>query len=128
MRIERLTPVLIVDEVEPCIEFWKARGFEATTTVPEGGRIGFAMLTRAGIELRYQSVASVARDVPAVLERCEGTWRTAVCSEVDDIESAASNLSGVDTVVPRRQTFYGTQEIIVRDPAGNVVSFAQFLP
>jgi len=29
-------------------------------------------------------------------------------------------------VVPRRQTFYGTDELIVRDPAGNTITFARF--
>ena len=31
-------------------------------------------------------------------------------------------------VVPRRTTFYGADELIVKEPAGNVVTFAQFAP
>jgi hypothetical protein len=29
-------------------------------------------------------------------------------------------------VVPERNTFYGTREIAVREPGGNVVTFAEF--
>jgi len=29
-------------------------------------------------------------------------------------------------VIPRRTTFYGADELIVREPGGNVVTFAQF--
>jgi hypothetical protein len=35
-------------------------------------------------------------------------------------------LEGVEPVIPRRTTFYGADELIVREPAGNVVTFAQF--
>lgn len=31
----------------------------------------------------------------------------------------------VDNVSPRRSTFYGMDEIIVREPGGNVVTFAE---
>jgi hypothetical protein len=32
----------------------------------------------------------------------------------------------VTPIVPRRTTFYGSQELIVREPGGNAVTFAQF--
>jgi hypothetical protein len=31
-----------------------------------------------------------------------------------------------ELLVPRRKTFYGAEEIFVREPGGNVVGFAQF--
>lgn len=37
-------------------------------------------------------------------------------------------LAGVDPVVPRRKTFYGADEVFVREPAGNVIGFAAFPP
>jgi len=45
--------------------------------------------------------------------------------EVSDIESVVRALEGVDVVVPRRQTFYGMDEIGVREPGGHIVMFAQ---
>src|SRR4051812_48646825 len=64
--LKSLTPVLIVDEVEPCAEFWTSRvGFEQTTQVPgDDGKVVFAILHKDGIELMYQTKASVAADSP----------------------------------------------------------------
>lgn len=127
MRLKKATAVLVVDELEPCVEFWTKRlGFEMTSSVPEGDRLGFAILTRDGVELMYQSVASVAQDVPAILDGGAAARRSVLFIEVDDIEGIARALEGVAHLVPRRKTFYGADEIIVTDPAGNVLTFAQF--
>lgn len=45
--------------------------------------------------------------------------------DIDAIENAVKN-AGAEVLVPRRTTFYGSTEIFVREPAGNVVGFAQF--
>ena len=37
MNMKRITPVLYVHEIEPCVEFWVNRlGFEKTVEVPDG--------------------------------------------------------------------------------------------
>ena len=46
--------------------------------------------------------------------------------EVDDLNAVEKALKGVQPVVPRRTTFYGADELIVKDPAGNHVTFAEF--
>jgi hypothetical protein len=46
--------------------------------------------------------------------------------EVDDIDETQQALDGIDHVIPRRTTFYGATEIVVREPAGNTIVFAQF--
>ena len=45
---------------------------------------------------------------------------------MDDLDAVEQALQGVTPVVPRRKTFYGADELIVREPAGNAVTFAQF--
>ena len=63
MTVKKLTPVLLVDEVEPCVRFWKERlGFEVAIEVPLGNQMGFVSLQKAGVELMYQSYASVEKD------------------------------------------------------------------
>jgi hypothetical protein len=63
MAIKKITPVLLVDEVEPCVRFWKERlSFEVVIEVPEGEKIGFVSLQKAGVELMYQSYASLEKD------------------------------------------------------------------
>jgi hypothetical protein len=123
--MKKLTPVLMVDAIEPCLSFWVDRlGFEKTVEIPEGDRLGFVILAKNGIELMYQSWDSVVHDVPGVAASPRG-WSTALFLEVGDVEIIAQALQGLEIVVPRRTTFYGMDEIGVREPSGAVVIFAQ---
>jgi uncharacterized glyoxalase superfamily protein PhnB len=125
MKISRLTPVLMVEAIEPVLDFWIDRlGFTRTTEVPHEGRLGFVILEKDGIEIMYQTRASVAADIaPLAVSPMKGTF---LFMEVDDLGAIEKALKGVTPVVPRRTTFYGADELIVREPAGNVVTFAQF--
>src|SRR4030095_4825491 len=120
-----LTPVLVVDSIEPVLPFWVDKlGFTKAAEVPDGDALGFVILERDGIQIMYQPRASVVADVPPVADSpLRGTF---VFLEVDDLNAIARALDGVTPVVPRRKTFYGSEELIVREPAGNVVTFAQF--
>jgi hypothetical protein len=68
-----------------------------------------------------QSRASVAADVAGV---DPDGFRAALYIEVDQLAPIRKALAGWPPVVPERTTFYGAREIIVRDPAGNLISFA----
>ncbi len=125
MKVNKLTPVLIVETIEPCLSFWIDRlGFTKTVEVPDGDRLGFVILVRDGVEVMYQTRASVRGDVPALADTpARGNM---LYFEVDDLDAIESALAGLTPIVPRRTTFYGAQEIIVQEPAGNAVAFAQF--
>ncbi len=50
--VKRLTPILVVEEIEPCLNLWVDRlGFEKTMEVPEGDKLGFVGLVRDGKEI-----------------------------------------------------------------------------
>jgi catechol 2,3-dioxygenase-like lactoylglutathione lyase family enzyme len=124
--MKKLTPILYVDRIEPAIPFWVDRlGFERGAEVPHEDHLGFLILEKDGVEVMYQSRASVQADAPALAERMpmEGSF---LFIEVDDLDAVERALADVERVVPRRQTPYGAQEIYVREPAGNLVGFAQF--
>lgn len=123
--MKKLTPVLFVEEIEPVLSFWTERlGFEKTAEVPEGDRLGFVILRRGPVELMYQTRASVQNDVPELAGTpMKGSF---LFFEVEDLDFVERALEGVRPVTPRRTTFYGADELIVREPAGNVVTFAQF--
>ena len=122
--VKKLTPVLYVTEIEPCLELWVDRlGFKKTIEMPEGARLGFVGLSKGKIEVMYQTMESVAKDVPAFASRSPG--QTNLFIEVEDIDAVETALKGANIVVPRRKTFYGSTEVGVMDPAGNVVLFAQ---
>lgn len=123
--MKKLTPVLCVEEIEPALPFWVDRlGFEKTTEMPHGDRLGFVILQKGGVEIMYQSRESVQADVPEAAGMPAGGSMLFV--QVDDLDAVERALEGIEPVTPRRTTFYGSEELIVREPAGNVVNFAQF--
>ena len=125
--LKRLTPVLIVDQVEPCLGFWTERfGFALENKVPgPDGRLVFASVQKDGIEVMYQSRASVAADLPEAAKDLHG-HSTALFLTVEDLDAVEQALAGAPVLKPRHKTFYGSTEIYVREPGGNTVGFAQF--
>ena len=125
ITMKKLTPVLVVDEIEPCLPFWVERlGFERTAEVPEGSKLGFVILTRDDVEVMYQTRESVAKDIPAMVPE-RGGHPIGLFVVVSDVAGVERALEGFDVIVPRRKTFYGMDEIGVREPGGNPVIFAQ---
>ena len=125
--IKKATPVLIVDRIEPLLPLWDALGFARAAEVPHGDVLGFVILTRDGVELMHQTFDSIRGDEAKVLEGSRAIGAAAVFIEVDDIEALAAQIpSGTDVIVARRKTFYGSTETVIRDSAGNVITFAQF--
>jgi len=117
----KLTPVLIVEEIEKSLPFWMDRmGFAKTVEVPDAERLGFVILARDGAEVMLQSLASAEKDEP----KFAGVNRTALFIEVDDFEDVRKRLDGYPVVMNERTTFYGMREIGVFEPNGNTVVFA----
>ena len=125
--LKQLTPVLIVDAVEPCIKFWTDRlGFAINNKVPgEDGKLIFASVEKGGIEIMYQTRASVLSEDPSAAHDLTG-HSVALFITVADLDSVEKSLAGAPVVKPRHDTFYGSTEIYVKEPGGNTVGFAQF--
>jgi hypothetical protein len=122
--MKKLTPVIMVDAIEPCLPFWERLGFVKTAEVPEGDRLGFVILVKDSVEVMYQTHESVQKDAAGLVPRAHGHG-AGFFIEVSDIVSVQRALDGIEVVVPRRQTFYGMDEIGVREPGGHTVMFAQ---
>ena len=123
---KQLTPVLVVDEIEPVLPFWSALGFTRVTEVPEGDRLGFVILQRDDVEVMYQTFKSVEKDEPRSLKGKRALGAAALFIAVDRLDDVAKLVpQGTDIIEHRRETFYGSTEMIVRDAAGNVITFAE---
>jgi len=122
---KKLTPVLMVDAIEPCLSLWIDRlGWTKTVEVPEADKLGFVILAKDGVEVMYQTYASVEKDIGKPMKRAAGT-SVALFLEVSDIDAIEKQLSGVPLVLPRRRTFYGMDEVGVAEAGGHTVVFAQ---
>lgn len=115
MAVQKLTPVMIVDAIEPLLPFWEASGFGCVATVPHGDALGFVILVSSGgAELMLQSRASVIEDLgladpPSV----------ALYTHVDTLDDVPG-----EVLIARRTTFYGAVETWVWDPGRGLVGFA----
>ena len=129
--MKKVTPLLTVESIEPCLPFWTEKvGMQVTVTVPHGDAIGFAILQKGDVEIMYQSRASIDADLgtsgaPKNLGRELSGSTSALFVEVESLDELLDAL-GDDTevLVPRRKTFYGMDELFVRPPCGTVVGFA----
>ncbi len=124
-RTRKITTVLPVEAIEPCLPFWEAIGFKVTVDLPQGEALGFVILSDGSTEVMYQSFASIAEDVPAIAEAAR-RGHAFLFVEVDDIDAVERALAGQPVVLPRRTTFYGATEIGYREPGGHYVTFARF--
>lgn len=125
ITIKRITPILFAQEIEPCIEFWTERlGFQKTVEVPEGDKTGFAILEKDGLELMYQSYASVEKDNATTAELAR-KGPTFLYIDVDDLSRALAATKGAEIAMPERSTFYGSKEFGIKDPVGHWIIFAQ---
>jgi len=125
--LQHLTPVLVVDEVEPCIRFWTDRlGFTAENQVPgDNGKLVFASVKAGDVEVMYQTRASVLEERPDAPDELAG-HSIVLFITVDDLDRIEGAVSGAAVVKPRHDTFYGSTELYVKEPGGNVVGFAEF--
>jgi catechol 2,3-dioxygenase-like lactoylglutathione lyase family enzyme len=120
----KITAILIVDEIEKSLPFWVDRmGFTKTVDVPEGDRLGFAIVVRDGAELMLQTVESIRKDVPQFLPKAQSN-NVGLFIEVEDFADVLKRLEGYPIALPERTTFYGMREIGVHEPSGHTVVFA----
>ena len=125
--LKQLTPVLVVDAVEPGIQFWVDRfGFKITNQVPgPDGKLVFASVQFEDIEIMYQTRASVMEDQPSSVGDLNG-HSIALFVTVANLDMIEKAVEGAPVVKPRHKTFYGSEEIYVKEPGGNTVGFAKF--
>jgi uncharacterized glyoxalase superfamily protein PhnB len=126
MNVKRITPVLLVNEIEPLLPFWVDRlGFERTIEVPDGNRLGFVTFQKGSAEVMYQTYSSVEKDAPPSMSAFARKGPTYLYMEVDDLDAVLAAMKDVKIVMPVRTAFYGMREFGVQDPGGHFITFAQ---
>lgn len=127
--VKKMTPILVVEDIEPSIGFWVDRlGFEKTMEVPEGDKLGFAAFAKDGLEVMYQTHASIAKEVATAglheyLKTAGGP--SVLFMEVESLEEIRKKVEGLEILVPHRETFYGSKELWLKEPGGHIIGFAE---
>ena len=126
MNVKRITPVLLVKEIEPLLPFWMdCLGFQKTIEVPEGNKLGFVTFQKDSTEVMYQTYSSVEKDAPKEVSSTAGKGPTYLYMEVDNLDAVLAAMKDVHVVMPVRTAFYGMKEFTVEDPGGHFITFAQ---
>jgi len=122
--INKSTPILHVEAVEPGLKFWTERfGFQTTIQVPEGDHLGFAALDNGTVELMYQTYEGMKNAGPLAEAAAQGP--SFIFMEVSDIQTIKKALQQTEIVQDIHETFYGAQEIVAKEPGGHYVIFSQ---
>jgi uncharacterized glyoxalase superfamily protein PhnB len=124
--LKKLTPNLMVEDVARTLAFYRdLLGFEVLTTLPEQEPFDFAIVQRDGVELMFQSRASLSDNVPTLTGAPIGASQTFYI-EVEGVRDLYQALhEQVEIVVDFHTTFYGTQEFYFRDINGYILSFSE---
>ena len=126
MNVKRITPVLLVNEIEPQIPFWVGQlGFTKTIEVPDGNKLGFVAFQKGTTEVMYQTYASVEKDAPQPMAAAARKGPSYLYMEVDDLDAVMAATKDKKVVMPLRTAFYGMREFAIQDPAGHFITFAQ---
>jgi uncharacterized glyoxalase superfamily protein PhnB len=126
VNVKKITPVLLVNEIEPILPFWIDRlGFTKTIEVPDGNKLGFVALEKGATEVMYQTYASVEKDAPPAMAAAARKGPTYLYLEVDNLDAVLAAMKDLQKVMPERTAFYGMREFAVQDPGGHFITFAQ---
>jgi catechol 2,3-dioxygenase-like lactoylglutathione lyase family enzyme len=117
-----VTPMLVVERVEPTLAFFRDRlGFVVVNDDERSAKEESAIVERGAVRLIIEAWATLDADTPE--SGIAGPFRAAVYVRVDDVEQLVPEVADADVVVPLRHTAYGMHEIAIREPGGNIVVF-----
>jgi lactoylglutathione lyase len=127
MKLKKLTPNLVVRNVEASLNFYReVLGFEPGITVPEQPPYVFGSVTSGAVEIFFNDQKFVAEEYPALAAKAIGGSLT-LFIEVEGIEDLFKKVQqhGAKITMPMKDQFYGMREFAFEDPEGWVITLAQ---
>ena len=132
MKFKKLTPNLVVSNVEASMKFYQTVfGFQTGFAVPDKPPYVFGSVvsgsgSEGGVEIFFNEKNAVEAEYPALVARLIGGTLT-LYIEVEGMEEilAAVKKSGAKITMPLKEQFYGMREFAFEDPEGWVVTIAE---
>jgi len=124
-QMKKATPILFVDNVQASVDFFTEKlGFTKTIEVPYERGLQFAAVEQDGIEIMFQ--ASDVDDPSFTPEEMKArAGKSMIYFEVDDFDKILEAAKSADIFKDAHVTDYGSQEIYIREPGGNILGFAK---
>ncbi len=126
MQIKKLTPNLVVRNVEASLKFYRdILGLEQSMTVPDQSPFVFAAVSNGPVEIFFNDQKTVAAELPD-LAASIGASLT-LYMEVDDLASILDRVQkvGAKITMPVVTQFYGMKEFAFEDGDGYTITIAQ---
>jgi catechol 2,3-dioxygenase-like lactoylglutathione lyase family enzyme len=125
-ELKKLTPNLIVSDVERSIAFYRdVLGFGVTATVPDAAPYVFAAVESGAVEIFLNAPEPAVAEYPAFKDRPLGGTLT-LFIEIARIREAYEVLKErVNVVMPLEHKWYGVTEFAFEDPDGYLITFAE---
>ncbi len=127
MPLQSLTPNLMVEDVNASVDWYKdTLGFKLKMSVPESGKLDWAMVQSGEAILMFQDRAGLAAELPQFQNMPVGASGTFFI-RLDEVKALYKRISGKENVISDlKKTFYGSEEFSITDPNGYILTFAQF--
>jgi uncharacterized glyoxalase superfamily protein PhnB len=126
--LRKLTPNLIVDDVNKTIEFYQTTlgCFELVLTDPKEGRFDWALMRCEDVELMFQSKKSLETKIPGFSAMKTG-GTVIIYIEVDSLEPLYNWIKDrVKVISELNDTQYRMREFLIEDCNGFIIAFAEW--
>jgi lactoylglutathione lyase len=126
MQIKKLTPNLIVRNVEASLKFYyEILGLEKAITVPDESPYVFASVSNGAVEIFFNDQKMVAAECPKLA--ANGGGSLTLYMEVDSLQDVLDRVqkAGAKISMPVTDQFYGMREFGFEDPDGFTITIAQ---
>ncbi|KAF5416342.1 MAG: hypothetical protein C5S48_03205 [Candidatus Methanogaster sp.] len=137
MALTKLTPNLMVEDVNRTVEFYQeVLGFEFVmgvieelqeilTAYQQDRSLDYAMMKCGNVEMMFQAKRSLAESLPMLRGREIGGTLT-LYMELDRVSELYARIRDKVTIVKDlHATFYGMQEFYIEDCNGYILAFAE---
>ena len=128
MQIKKLTPNLIVRNVEASLKFYHdILGLETAITVPEQSPYVFASVSNGSVEIFFNDQKTAAAEYPRLAATIGGSLT--LYMEVDSLRAVFDRVerAGAKISMPVTDQFYGMREFAFEDVDGYTITIAQKL-
>ncbi len=126
MQIKKLTPNLIVRNVEASLKFYReVLGLETGMTVPEKAPFVFGSATNGTVEIFFNDQKVVAAEYPKLAESIGASMT--LYMEVGSLDAVLESVkkAGAKISMPVTEQFYGMKEFAFEDENGYTITIAE---
>ena len=126
MQIKKLTPNLVVRNVESSLKFYREiLGLEKAISVPDQSPYVFASVSNGAVEIFFNDQKTVAAEYPRLAATIAASLTLYI--EVDDMQAIFDRVqqAGAKISMSVTEQFYGMKEFAFEDGDGYAITIAQ---